>query len=221
MKKTTLSLRGKRICALYCESKDQINLEQQLRRQGAEVNFFNFFPEPLTLIAFDFIVFDGDHASLQNHGKELPWPDVPRIAILGTETPSRLQWIIEQDIAGYMRKPIRYDGVLSACVLAENSHIARRYLQSRVGQLEERVKARRFVISAQLHLMRARQINEQDAYAALRTLAMKRQISLEQMSIDLLSHVDLNGCIPEASSDHDDLSSSTPAGSDTSTKART
>ncbi|MFT4437788.1 ANTAR domain-containing response regulator [Caballeronia sp. 15715] len=221
MKKTTLSLRGKRICALYCESKDQVNLEQQLRRQGAEVDFFNFFPEPLTLIAFDFIVFDGDHASLQNHGKELPWPDVPRIAILGTETPSRLQWIIEQDVAGYMRKPIRYDGVLSACVLAENSHVARRYLQTRVGQLEERVKARRFVISAQLQLMKERQINEQDAYAALRTLAMKRHISLEEISIDLLSHVDKNGCNSGASHDHDNISLSTQAGSGTTAKPGT
>jgi AmiR/NasT family two-component response regulator len=221
VKKTTLSLRGKRICALYCESKDQINLEQQLRRQGAEVDFFNFFPEPLTLISFDFIVFDGDHASLQNHGKELRWPDVPRIAILGTETPSRLQWIIEQDVAGYMRKPIRYDGVLSACVLAENAHLSRRGLESRVDQLEERVKARRFVISAQLQLMRERQINERDAYAALRTLAMKRQISLEQMSIDLLSHVDINGCKSELPSDHDDRSSSAPASSDATTRART
>ncbi|MBB2927881.1 ANTAR domain-containing response regulator [Paraburkholderia silvatlantica] len=187
MKKTSLSLRGVKVCAFYCESRDQHNLEQQFRRLGVESTFLATLPDLATLDGYDILMFDSDYASVANHGRELEWPDVPLIAILGTETPSRLLWVINQGVSGVLRKPVRYEGVLSACVLACDNHRTHRALRARIEQLEERVKGRKFVFSAQLMLMRDRGLSEREAFSTLRTLAMNRQISVEQLSVELLS----------------------------------
>lgn len=186
MKKSVLSLRGLKVCALSCESKDQNSLKQQFQRLGVTSTFLAELPDPVLLAGFDIVMFDSDHASVATHGREWHWPDVPRIAILGTETPSRLQWILDQNVSGYIRKPVRYEGVLAACVLAYASHQSRQALQERVGQLETRIKARKFVFSAQLKLMNECGLNADDAYSRLRKLAMQRQISVERLSVELL-----------------------------------
>ncbi|WP_158906925.1 ANTAR domain-containing response regulator [Burkholderia sp. L27(2015)] len=185
MKKPTLSLRGIRIGVLYCESKDQTNLEQQFRRLGIEGIFLQDFPDFRALAAFDILMFDSDHTSAVHHSSQPQWPDLPRIAVLGTETPSRLQWVINQEPSGYIRKPVKYEGVLSACILSLRTYRQSQTLNDRVRQLEARLAARKFVFSALLILMKDLGLNEDEAYVSLRTLAMSRQLSLEQMSIEL------------------------------------
>jgi AmiR/NasT family two-component response regulator len=198
VKKAALSLRGLKICVLYCESRDQANLEQQFRRLGVEATFLGALGDAAALGGFDTLMFDSDHASVALHGREISWPDIPRIAILGTETPSRLLWILDQGVSGYLRKPVRYEGVLSACVLACDNHHQHRALRERIEQLEARIKARKFVFSAQLMLMRDHGLSEDDAYKALRSLAMTRQVSLERVCTDLLAgaSTSLSGNVP-------------------------
>lgn len=187
MKKTALTLRGIKVGAFYCESRDQQNLEQQFRRLGVESTFLAALSDVALLSQYDLIMFDSDHASVASHGCQIDWPDVPRIAILGTETPSRLLWVIDQGVSGYLRKPVRYEGVLSACILACDNHRAHRALRGRVEQLEERLKGRKFVLSAQLMLMKDQGLSEDQAFSFLRTLAMKRQVSVEKLSVELLA----------------------------------
>ena len=187
MKKTALTLRGIKVGAFYCESRDQQNLEQQFRRLGVESTFLAALSDVALLSQYDLIMFDSDHASVASHGRQIDWPDVPRIAILGTETPSRLLWVIDQGVSGYLRKPVRYEGVLSACILACDNHRAHRALRGRVEQLEERLKGRKFVLSAQLMLMKDQGLSEDQAFSFLRTLAMKRQVSVEKLSVELLA----------------------------------
>lgn len=186
MRKPILSLRGLRVCALYCETKDQVNLQRQFQRLGVDVAFSTESIEHISSSGFDIVMFDSDHAAVVNHGLTLNWPSLPKVAILGSETPSRMKWVLDQNVSGYLRKPVRFEGILSTCVLAIEQFHQLQLFNERIGQLEERVRARKFVISAQLKLMRERNISEFDAYTEMRSIAMRRQITVERLSVELL-----------------------------------
>ena len=188
MKKApSASVRGLRVRVLYCEKQDEASLAQQFRRLGIEGSFADALPDAADAGRYDLVMFDSDHASLASHGEDLQWPDVPRIALIGTETPSRLLWTMRQGVASHLRKPVRFEGVLSACMLARDGYRVQHALRERVDELEQRLKSRRFVFSAQLMLMRERGLDEHEAFSALRTLAMKRQVSVERLSMELLA----------------------------------
>jgi len=186
MRKPILSLRGLRVCALYCETKDQLALQRQFQRLGVDVAFLTEPIEHIPSSGFDIVMFDSDHAAVVNHGLTLIWPSLPTVAILGSETPSRMKWVLDQNVSGYLRKPVRFEGILSTCVLAIEQFQQQQAFNERIGQLEERVRARKFVISAQLKLMRERNISEFEAYTEMRSVAMRRQITVERLSVELL-----------------------------------
>ena len=181
------SVKGLRVRALYCEKQDEASLAQQFRRLGIEGSFADALPDPADAGRYDLVMFDSDHASLASHGEDLRWPDLPRIALIGAETPSRLLWTIRQGVSSHLRKPVRFEGVLSACLLARDAYRAQQAMRERVDELEQRLKSRRFVFSAQLMLMRERGLDEHQAFSALRTLAMQRQVSVERLSMELLA----------------------------------
>lgn len=190
MRKNTWRVRGLSLGLVGCDEQTAQNLEQQCLRLGMKTRRLAVSSLESHSAQVDALIFDSDNPDL-NGGDAFPWPALPRIALLGNETPSRLQWVIALGIDGHMRKPVRYDGLLTAVSLALHNWQHRQLLEASVQKMEERLKARRFVFSAQLLLMRHFTLDENSAYSRLRTLAMEQQKTVEQFSIELVSQPEI------------------------------
>ena len=189
MARSGVRVRGLRVAVIGCDDRDAGHLEQQFRRLGVLGEFHADLPAD-GLDGVDMVLFDGDNTTLSHPDRVLNWPALPRIVLTGVETPSRLQWIIDQHISAYLRKPVRFDGVMTALSLARSFWERDAALLDRIQRLEERLKIRRFLFSAQLLVMREFALGEDDAYALLRSLAMRQQKTVEHFSLDLLARPD-------------------------------
>ena len=77
----------------------------------------------------------------------------PVIALLGTETPSRLKLVLELDPASFLVKPLRSAGIYAALVMAFERTERTNELKQQVVKLEERLRSRRIVLAAVLQVM--------------------------------------------------------------------
>lgn len=187
MKNNRLVVRGLRIALLGCNARDEQHLLQQFRRLGIMGIPFTE-PEPDTLNSgHDMVIFDSDNNILLRQLEAQPWPECPKIALLGSEAPSRLLWIINQDIDGYLRKPMKSEGIFSTILLAMNQYRRKQDDKTTIAKLEIRVKSRKFLLSAQILLMNTLQCDEQQSYILLRRFATERQTTVEELSIELLA----------------------------------
>ncbi|WP_262730079.1 ANTAR domain-containing response regulator [Alloalcanivorax marinus] len=187
MSRSRIRVRGLRLLAIACDDRDAHHLQQQFQRLGVEACFLAHLPGDDAFENTDMVLFDGDSPVLSHPDRELAWPALPRIVLTGVEAPSRLQWIIRQAPSAYLRKPVRFDGVMTALTLARAAADQQQGLQARIERLEERLRIRRFLFSAQLMLMKEFDLGEDDAYALLRSLAMRQQKTVEHFSLDLLA----------------------------------
>ena len=188
MSRKNVQMRGLKVCVIGCADRDSHHLEQQFSRMGIQGEFCAAFPTEAQLVGQQLLVFDGDNPALFHPTDRLAWPALPKIALSMKETPSRLQWIVDQQIAGYLRKPVRSDGVMTALMLALHGWHQRCQLEQQIKRQEERLKARRYVFSTQLLLMQSLALDEAAAYSLMRTLAMQQQKTIEQYSCDVLAH---------------------------------
>jgi len=80
--------------------------------------------------------------------------DTPIIALVGTETPSRLKWLLDLQPASFLIKPLRSAGLYTALVVAFDCAQRKTEECARTERLEERVRSRRIVSAAVLQVMR-------------------------------------------------------------------
>lgn len=171
------------MCVIGCSERYNHHLAQQFSCIGIEGLFCVVFPDESQLAEQQLLVFDGDSSTLFHPTNQLPWPALPKIALTAIETPSRLQWIAWQKIDSYMRKPVRFDGVMTAFTLALNhaAHINR--LEAQLRRQAERLRACKFLFSV-MHVLR---LEEDDAYSLLRRASMPQHMTIENLSCELLN----------------------------------
>ncbi|WP_129543270.1 ANTAR domain-containing response regulator [Serratia sp. 1D1416] len=187
MSRKNAQLRGLKVCVIGCSERDNHHLAQQFSRMGIRGIFCAAFPDDAQLADQQLLLFDGDNPTLFHPTNQLPWPALPKIALTAIETPSRLQWITEQKIDSYMRKPVRFDGVMTAFTLALNNAVRIGQLKAQLRRQEERLRARKFLFSAQLRVMHELQLGEDDAYNLLRRASMAQHMTIENLSCELLN----------------------------------
>lgn len=124
-------------------------------------------------------------------------PDVPLVALIGVEAPSRLSRVVRARAAGHIAKPIRSTGVFTALFLAFNEFAVRQRRAEERRALEERVRARRFVTKAILKMMAAQGVDDEEAYRQLRRESMRRRMTVEALCEQVLS---TEGCMPQEDS---------------------
>lgn len=138
--------------------------------------------------AYDLLLFDGD--------RDLPLDSAttpaPRIGLVGSETPTRLEWLLGQEPAAMLVKPIRPNGLYATLTFAFATFERRLALERSVERLEEKVRHRRLVVFAVLRLMRDEGCGEEEAFGRLRRAAMTRRMSIEALSAQLL--IDRSAC---------------------------
>ncbi|MEJ8572353.1 ANTAR domain-containing response regulator [Microbaculum marinum] len=188
MEQSRHSFRAAKIGLLGCNAHDRTTLTRQLSRLGA-------LPVPLEAVASDHLegsdrlcvlVVDGEaelgeEAFPRNTGRH-----IAIVALVGSEAPSHLNRILRQSISAHMMKPVRSVGLFTALCIARQSFDVHSRLAGRVEKLEDRIRQRRFVFAAQLALMKALDISEEAAFARLRSAAMERRITIEEMSVELV-----------------------------------
>ena len=109
------------------------------------------------------------------------------VAVIGHETPSRLQRAYELEPSAFLMKPIRPSGVFTAVYFAANEHRRRRETLERLAGLEARLGARRFVVKAILQLIEAHGIDDEEAYRRLRRESMRQRVTVEELAVQLVA----------------------------------
>ncbi len=169
-------------------------LERQLKLFGflVETRWEPLSPDPLP----DLVMVDAD----QGWTGLLPWtaPDhapCPVVALLGSEAPSRVAWAYDQGASAILAKPLNTSAIYPALVMAIAVHEERQNVREQMARLEERARLRPLVLNAVKALATARKITEDEAYALLRTSAMRQRQPVEAVAAAYLTGAD---AVPEA-----------------------
>ncbi|SFB17274.1 Two-component response regulator, AmiR/NasT family, consists of REC and RNA-binding antiterminator (ANTAR) domains [Poseidonocella pacifica] len=176
------NFRGLRALVIMAPDSGRDTLERTLIKLGLEVSISDVPPclaDPPP--AFDVVFFDADDGA--DLGMDsLAMPDLPLIAVIGSEAPSRLARVIRHRAASHILKPVRSSGIFTALLLAMNEHAARARHQQELLALRRRLSGRRVVMKAVVQLITVCGLSEEDAYQWLRREAMERRIPMEDMA---------------------------------------
>lgn len=113
--------------------------------------------------------------------------EVPHIALIGIEAPSRLARVVRHRAASVLMKPVRATGIFSALFLAFNEHaIRQRELMDR-ETLSRRAEGRRAVVKAILKIMNDDDVSDDEAYRKMRVASMAKRISIEEFAAEILA----------------------------------
>lgn len=165
----------------YVLHRPHANLTAIMRQLSAiGLDASDCWPElPPEALSADFVFFDVD----LGFDEQFPWPrgeaPMPIIALIGSEAPGRIEWALSHNADAQLLKPVGNSGVYSALLIARQSFAARRQLADEIAALRVRVAERQTIVRAVTALC-SRGVDDERAYAQLRSLAMNWQVSLEE-----------------------------------------
>ncbi|WP_180899884.1 ANTAR domain-containing response regulator [Martelella soudanensis] len=167
------------------------NLQAQLKRLNLEVDV-QWPPIPSTEHLHHVVFFDVDRGYDGMFNWPAGEPPVPLIAIVGSEAPGRLEWALSQKPSSHLLKPIGSSGVFHALFVAFSNFAESARARVEIEELNERIRCRPIVVRTILKLMEVHEIGDDEAFRFLRDLSMKQQMSIEEMSHEILSKSELN-----------------------------
>jgi AmiR/NasT family two-component response regulator len=183
------SFRNRKAAIVCPDDKDRHLLEARLTRLGLTALANSCWGPKLAAWQPDVIFFDVDSGCGDLTGSIGLAASKPMIAIVGAETPGRLNWMMLQQPAAYLLRPIRSSGVYTALVMGFHTASARQEFMARIGRLERRALGRRTVLAATARLMESQGLTEPAAYRLLRDAAMRQRTTIEEVS----ARVEANG----------------------------
>jgi AmiR/NasT family two-component response regulator len=186
-KPSPFSIHGRHALMLIRDERDLQIMRRQLERLGMTMSEGDPAAPAIPGDGVDVIILDADVIPI---GPEpaFSWTTAsPIIALVGTETPSRLKWLLELKPASFLIKPLRSAGLYTALVVAFDEAHRRSETRKRIDRLEERVRARRIVLAALMQIMRGHDLDEPDAFALIRRTAMQYRTTIEQLSADIVA----------------------------------
>jgi AmiR/NasT family two-component response regulator len=113
--------------------------------------------------------------------------DIPHIALIGIEAPSRLASVVRHRAAAVLMKPVRATGVFTALFLAFNEQSVRRRELIERENLFRRAEGRRAVVKAILNIMKDKNLSDDDAYREMRLASMAKRISIEEFAAEVVA----------------------------------
>lgn len=181
------SVRGRHALVIMRDEREISNVRRQLNRLGMSITETD--PERLAApqVPADAIVLDADSIPIKSDAAPALKMNVPVIALIGTETPSRLKWLLDLRPASFLIKPLRSSGLYTALVVAFDCVQRRSEEAAYVERLEDRIRSRRVVFAAVLQLMRSHALSEDDAFTLIRQTAMRHRTTIEQLSADIIA----------------------------------
>jgi len=162
-----------------------------LRRQLGRLGMIVAERDPAEVLppneAVEVIIVDADSIPIRSEPAASWKINAPIIALIGTETPSRLKWLLDLKPASFLVKPLRSAGLYTALVVAFDSALRRMDEAAYVERLEDRIRSRRVVFAAVLQMMRAHGLSEMDAFKLIRQTAMRHRTTIEQLSAEIIA----------------------------------
>jgi len=186
-KSSPFTVRGRRALLVMKDERDIAIVRRQLSRLGMTIDEHDPAAELPSDMSADVVLLDTDLVPVTSQLAATPGLLVPIVALVGTETPSHLKWLLELKPASVLIKPLRSAGLYTALVIAFD-HARRRCEDAmRIEKLEERVRARRIVFAAVLRIMQVQDLGEAAAFALIRRTAMQRRMTVEQLSGEIVA----------------------------------
>ncbi|UEM09808.1 ANTAR domain-containing protein [Bradyrhizobium barranii subsp. barranii] len=189
---SSFSLRGRRAIVAIKDERDATIVRRQFERLGVD----SIAWEPTEAIDFapDLALIDDEFLPLTQPARRAFLGRCPVIALLGTETPSRLKLVFELDPASFLVKPLRSAGIYAALVMAIERSERTSELKQQVLKLEQRLRSRRVVLAAVLQVMHSHALAEPAAFALIRKAAMEQRKTIEELSAEITA----KGMLPRA-----------------------
>ncbi|MGR3200219.1 MAG: ANTAR domain-containing response regulator [Paracoccus sp. (in: a-proteobacteria)] len=161
-------------------------LARQLEAIGLRTQ--RHWPElPPAAQSADYLFIDVDPA----HEDQFPWlpgrAPMPTIALIGSEAPGRIEWLMNFGADAQILKPVGTAGVYSALLIARATFDARAEMSDQIDSLRRRLSQRQTVVRA-VALLAARGKSEDAAYDQLRQMAMAWRISFEEAAERLVQN---------------------------------
>jgi AmiR/NasT family two-component response regulator len=161
-------------------------VRRQLHRLGMTISDHDpGAPPPKEIV--DVVVIDADTIPIKSDLAAAWKSGAPIIALIGTETPSRLKWLLDLQPASFLIKPLRSAGLYTALVVAFDAAQRRVDDAAHIERLEDRIRSRRVVFAAVLQIMRVHGLTEADAFTLIRQTAMRHRTTIEQLSADIIA----------------------------------
>ena len=181
------SVRGRRALMVMRDEREISIVRRQLGRLGMTISEHDPAEPPLPNQTVDVILMDADSIPIKSDHATLWKGNVPIIALIGTETPSRLKWLLDLRPASFLIKPLRSAGLYTALVVGFDSAQRRVDEAAHVEKLEDRIRSRRVVFAAVLQIMRGHDMSETDAFALIRQTAMRHRTTIEVLSAEIIA----------------------------------
>ncbi|UQG60858.1 ANTAR domain-containing protein [Marinobacter sp. M3C] len=190
-------LRGLNVLVLHPRDCDAEELLQQLNRIGCRANAI--WPPPscpsdpadLTFIE----VRETPDEGITNYLK-LTADRPTLIGLAGYESPSVLQNLIDLEVDSVLAKPVRPYGVLSSIIVARRNWQQGKSNEKIITKLKNKVENSHKMNEAKIVLMKVHDINEDQAYRAIRQQAMKCRITTTEVAQSIIdSNALLHNCI--------------------------
>jgi AmiR/NasT family two-component response regulator len=186
-KPSPFSVRGRHALMIARDERDISIVRRQFKRLGMTVAEADPDQPVDQKLPIDVIVLDADSIPIKSDATPALRVNAPVIALIGTETPSRLKWLLELRPASFLVKPLQSAGLYTALVVAFDRAQRRTEAAAYVEKLEDRIRLRRVVFAAVLQLMRAHGLSEEDAFALIRETAMRHRTTIEQLSAEIVA----------------------------------
>jgi AmiR/NasT family two-component response regulator len=185
-KPSPFSVRGRRALMVMRDEREISIVRRQLNRLGMTISEHDPADAP-PRETFDVIVLDADTIPIKSDLATAWKSGAPIIALIGTETPSRLKWLLDLQPASFLVKPLRSAGLYTALVVAFDYAQRRIDEAAHVERLEDRIRSRRVVFAAVLQIMRVHGLTETDAFTLVRQTAMRHRTTIEQLSAEIIA----------------------------------
>ncbi|GEP59075.1 ANTAR domain-containing response regulator [Reyranella soli] len=179
------SFRGLHALIEHPPGRDRTVLQTQLELLGLKVTVHDSAAPSHDSIDILFFDADGEQAfeSEEAH-RDL---GLPAVALIGSETPSRLQAMLARQPSAYLMKPIRSTGIYASLAIATHQYATLQAMRRKLASAEERLRSRRLLLAAMLQIMNQAQVGEAEAFRMLRRAAMSRRQTVEAVSAQILA----------------------------------
>lgn len=180
------SFRGLHALIDHSPGRDRTVLKTQLEFLGVKVTADESISQP-QWDGVDIFFFDADTGYPAGFDEAFPEINLPTVALIGSETPGRLESMLARQPSAYLMKPIRPTGIYSSLAIAIHQFSVIQTMRRKLASAEERLRSRRILFSAMLRIMNQGQMGEVEAFRILQRMAMSQRVTIEVLSARILA----------------------------------
>jgi AmiR/NasT family two-component response regulator len=182
-------LRGLRVQVIHQPDDEGVELVEHLRRIGCTVEAQWPIPDTFSPTA-DVVLLTIDYESRDDllrllRGQQDQKPTL--IAVVGYESPSTLELVLESGALAVIERPLRPFGLLTNLMMARNLWTERRETARRLRKVERKLAGVQNIQKAKSILMEKQELSEESAYQRLRQQAMAKRITMEDMAVAIIN----------------------------------